>query len=71
MSEALGAVISFGKKQLEAHRIQAEVVPENTVSLKLLEKFGFRQEGLFRQYLLHEATKMFLDVIMLSLINNI
>jgi [ribosomal protein S5]-alanine N-acetyltransferase len=33
------------------HRIEATVRPENTASLRVLEKLGFRQEGLFRRYL--------------------
>jgi ribosomal-protein-alanine N-acetyltransferase len=33
------------------HRIEATVRPENTASLRVLEKLGFRHEGLFRRYL--------------------
>jgi ribosomal-protein-alanine N-acetyltransferase len=33
------------------HRIEATVRPENKASLRVLEKLGFRQEGLFRRYL--------------------
>ncbi|RSM82549.1 N-acetyltransferase [Kibdelosporangium aridum] len=33
------------------HRIEATVRPENTASLRVLEKLGFRQEGLFKRYL--------------------
>jgi ribosomal-protein-alanine N-acetyltransferase len=33
------------------HRIEATVRPENIASLRVLEKLGFREEGLFRRYL--------------------
>lgn len=50
MSEALRAIIPFGFNELDMHRIQASVFLENQASIKLLEKFGFRREGLLRQY---------------------
>lgn len=33
------------------HRLEATVRPENTPSLRVLAKAGFREEGLFRRYL--------------------
>jgi len=33
------------------HRLEATVRPENGASIRVLEKLGFRQEGLFRRYL--------------------
>lgn len=33
------------------HRLEATVRPENTASRRVLEKLGFREEGLFRRYL--------------------
>lgn len=33
------------------HRLEATVRPENTPSLRVLAKLGFRQEGLFQRYL--------------------
>ena len=33
------------------HRVEATVRPENAASIRVLEKLGFRQEGLFRRYL--------------------
>lgn len=33
------------------HRIEATVRPENRASRRVLEKLGFREEGLFRRYL--------------------
>nr|WP_268237742.1 GNAT family protein [Modestobacter marinus] len=33
------------------HRLQADIRPENGPSRRLVERLGFRQEGLFREYL--------------------
>jgi len=33
------------------HRLEATVRPENTASIRVLRKAGFREEGLFRRYL--------------------
>jgi ribosomal-protein-alanine N-acetyltransferase len=33
------------------HRVQANIIPENTPSLRLAEKVGFRREGFARAYL--------------------
>lgn len=45
MTEALEAVISIIFSDLRLHRIEAYVKPGNDASIRLLEKFGFRQEG--------------------------
>lgn len=39
----------FGPVRL--HRLEATVRPENVASLRVLQKLGFREEGLFRRYL--------------------
>ncbi len=50
-SEAIqrGIAIMFGEYRL--HRIEANVMPRNRRSLRVLEKLGFYQEGLARKYL--------------------
>lgn len=40
----------FGFEELELHRIQALVLPENPASLRVLEKAGFQKEGLLKKY---------------------
>ena len=50
MSEALTAMIQFGFEKMELNRIEATVMLENTASMKLLEKLGFIQEGILREY---------------------
>ncbi len=65
MQEALAAVLSFGFNELELHRIQAVVMPNNQASLALLAKLGFTKEGLLREY---DYGKGFCDVYMHSLL---
>jgi len=52
MHEALAAAIAvmFGPA-VHLHRIQANVRPDNTRSLRLLQRLGFEREGLAREYL--------------------
>lgn len=50
MTEALEAIIGFGFREVGLNRIQAVVIPGNEGSEKLLEKLGFRSEGVLRQY---------------------
>ena len=49
MAEALRAVLGFGFAQMSLNRIEADVAVENTASIKLLRKLGFRKEGLQRE----------------------
>jgi ribosomal-protein-alanine N-acetyltransferase len=46
---ALGLDHCFGAVNL--HRVEATVRPENAASRRVLEKAGFREEGLLRRYL--------------------
>jgi len=48
-SEALNAVINLGFRKLKLNRLEASVFVGNPSSGKLLEKFGFKREGLKRQ----------------------
>jgi RimJ/RimL family protein N-acetyltransferase len=49
MAEALPALIRFAFEVLELHRLEADVDPRNQRSIDLLERVGFRREGLMRQ----------------------
>ncbi|KPF46801.1 GNAT family N-acetyltransferase [Rhizobium sp. AAP43] len=51
MFAALELAIPYMFKVLELHRIEAACIPDNVNSLRLLEKTGFEQEGLLREYL--------------------
>ena len=50
MTEALSAILNFGFGEMELNRIEAVVMPENTASIIMLEKLGFRKEGLLEEY---------------------
>ena len=47
--QALGAVIDFAFNTLKLHRIEADIDTENLASIGLLEKLGFKREGLFHE----------------------
>ena len=51
MSEAVRAIFPFIFETLRLHRLEAACIPTNTASVKLLERVGFRKEGLARRYL--------------------
>jgi len=51
MAAAVNAVIPFAFGTLRLHRVEAACIPGNMASLKLLEKTGFKREGVARQYL--------------------
>lgn len=51
MSEALSLVTEYGILTLGLHRIEAACIPDNKRSIRVLEKAGFRSEGLLRSYL--------------------
>lgn len=48
---AVNHVVQHAFQQLGLHRIQAGVMPHNQASLRVLEKAGFRKEGLAKRYL--------------------
>jgi ribosomal-protein-alanine N-acetyltransferase len=50
MSEAMAPVIAYGFQQMNLHRIEAFIGPDNVPSLKLAKKFGFREEGRLREH---------------------
>jgi ribosomal-protein-alanine N-acetyltransferase len=49
MAEALPALIRFAFESLNLHRLEADVDPRNLPSIRLLERMGFRREGLLRE----------------------
>ena len=51
MHEAVLLVVQFGFETLRLHRIEAACIPDNQRSIRVLEKAGFRREGLSRSYL--------------------
>lgn len=51
MTQAIHAVVDFAFNDLTLHRIEGNVMPRNTASLRVLEKCGFKNEGLAEKYL--------------------
>ena len=51
MPVALALVVDHCFSQVGLHRIEANIRPENAASRRVVEKLGFREEGLRRRYL--------------------
>lgn len=51
MTAAVRAVVPFVFDSLDLHRLEAACLLANTASMRLLEKTGFKREGLARRYL--------------------
>lgn len=50
-TSAVFLACKFGFEEVGLHRVQAGVMPRNAASARVLEKVGFRHEGLARRYL--------------------
>ena len=48
---AVKACIDFAFAQAALHRVQAAIMPRNAASIRVIEKAGFRNEGLAERYL--------------------
>ena len=66
MSEALGAVVAYGFEVLGINRLYAHHMLRNPASGRVLEKNGFRKEGLLRQRV--RKWGVFEDVVLLALL---
>lgn len=51
ITTAVATVVDHCFGPVGLHRLEATVRPENAASLRVLDKLGFREEGLFRRYL--------------------
>lgn len=51
MTAAAAMVVQYAFEELNLHRIEANVMPRNRASLRVLEKNGFESEGISRYYL--------------------
>ncbi|HZX75130.1 MAG TPA: GNAT family N-acetyltransferase [Cyclobacteriaceae bacterium] len=50
-TEALEAGINFMFEKLRLHRIEANIIPRNAPSIRVIEKLGFVKEGFSKEYL--------------------
>ena len=51
MTEALACAIRLAFEKLKLHRIEANIMPRNARSIRVVEKLGFINEGRSRKYL--------------------
>ena len=51
MRDGLRQVIDYAFQKLKLHRLEANILPENTRSSGLVESLGFRLEGYSPRYL--------------------
>jgi [ribosomal protein S5]-alanine N-acetyltransferase len=49
MNETLMAVLAYAFEELHLHRIEADVDPRNSASIRTLERLGFQREGYLRE----------------------
>lgn len=49
VNEALTALLDFAFEKMNLHRIEADIDPRNTASVKTVERLGFEREGLLRE----------------------
>lgn len=67
-TEASQVVLAFGFGVMHLNRIHATVYPENSASIKVLEKLGMKYEGLLRSYMF--CNNQFQDRKMYSILKN-
>jgi ribosomal-protein-alanine N-acetyltransferase len=67
MSEAMAEVINYAFHTMGLHSLEANVNPENSASIALLEKHGFVREAYFRENYFWDGK--FLDSAIYSLVN--
>ena len=51
MTEALNAAVRYAFDDLGLHRLEANIQPENTASIALVQRAGFKKEGFSPRYL--------------------
>lgn len=49
MNEALQALLAYAFQELALHRIEADVDPRNSASIRTVERLGFQREGYLRE----------------------
>ena len=56
MTEALRAVLQYGFGEMKLNRVEALLADYNIPSVKLVEKFGFKREGVMRGHYFVDGT---------------
>ncbi len=52
MTQAVRKCVEIGFNDIGLHRIEANIMPRNKASLRVVEKAGFQNEGLSKEYLM-------------------
>ncbi|MNK27878.1 ribosomal-protein-S5-alanine N-acetyltransferase [compost metagenome] len=68
MPEALQTMMEFGYSVMGLNRIEALVLPENSASRRMLDKLGFQEEGLLREYQQNEQAEGYIDLHLYALL---
>lgn len=50
-TESIGRVVEYAFSNLKLHRVEANIIPRNKASIRVVEKLGFTYEGLSKKYL--------------------
>lgn len=50
-TESIGKVVEYAFSSLKLHRVEANIIPRNKASIRVVEKLGFNCEGLSHKYL--------------------
>lgn len=66
MTEALGAVLSYGFEEMKLHRVEALIADYNVPSRRLLLHYGFTEEGVLRGHYVEDGESK--DSLLLSLL---
>lgn len=67
-TEAIGKVIEFSFNELKLHRLEANVIPGNAGSIRVLEKLNFVKEGYSNNYC--KINDKWQDHIRFAILNN-
>jgi len=51
MTEAVAAIVKVAFKELNLHRLEANIMPSNYASMRVVEKLEFYKEGIGKDYL--------------------
>ncbi len=66
MTEALAEIIRFGFKDMNLNRVQVSTAPWNERSMRLIQRLGFKREGILRDNFIFKGR--FQDDVMFSLL---
>lgn len=50
-TEAIAHITRFAFEKLSLHRVEANIMPDNAASIRVIEKLGFQKEGYSKDYL--------------------